>query len=386
MTWSDNSNSATTFDIERKTGATGTYSQIASLGAGNTSAATFTDSASTDPSNAPAPGVTYFYRVRAINGSHFSNYASQQSITTLANTPTGISATDGTLSDRVTITWNRSHRCGPVSGLSRSTSNGTPTAIGSPVTATTEDDLTATPAGMTYYYWVAALNSAAVASPKDGPDSGYIAADTTPPTIVSGSFDDDYQPVTVSFTFSEPVQTMTISNLTVTNTDGNAAPTVTGFSYSSANNTATFNLSSGLVDGHYQATLNGVQDLAGNALSGANSLDFSFLSGDADGDGTVDSGDFAVIAADYGMTGNLKFSQGDFNYDGTVNALDFNALATRYGLTELPAGSSLAVSSAPAQDALPAADTAPAASLFSNQPVTGSVMDLADKSDSSVLT
>ena len=338
--------------------------------------------------------MTYFYRLRAVNGSFYSGYASEQSITTLANTPTNVAATDGTLSDRVTITWTAATGAAQYQVYRASTSNGTPTALGAPVTAITEDDLTATPAGMTYYYWVAALNSAAVASPKDGPDSGFIAADTTPPTIVSGSFDDDYQPVTVSFTFSEPVQTMTVSNLIVTNTDGNAAPTVTGFSYSASTNTATFNLSSGLVDGHYQATLNGVQDTAGNPLSGANSLDFSFITADADGDGTIDSGDFAAIAADYGMTGNLKFSQGDFNYDGTVNALDFNALATRYGLTELPAGSSLATSSAPAQDALPAADTpaatpvsaSPAASLFSEQPVAGSVMDLTQMSDNSVLS
>jgi hypothetical protein len=52
--------------------------------------------------------------------------------------------------------------------------------------------------------------------------------------------------------------------------------------------------------------------------------------GDATLNGTVDSNDFAVLAANYGKTGQL-WSAGDFNYDGTVNALDFNALATNYG-------------------------------------------------------
>jgi hypothetical protein len=51
---------------------------------------------------------------------------------------------------------------------------------------------------------------------------------------------------------------------------------------------------------------------------------------DANLDGTVDSGDFDALAANYGKTGQV-WVDGDFNYDGTVNALDFNALATNYG-------------------------------------------------------
>jgi hypothetical protein len=227
-------------------------------------------------------------------------------------------------------------------------------------------------------------------NPFSFPITGIIQ-DNTPPTVTAGSFDDDYQPMTVAFTFSEPVQTLTTSNLAVSNTDGNASPTVSGYSYNSSTNTATFNLSSGLVDGHYQAVLNGVKDIAGNALTGANALKFSFLTGDADGDGTVDSGDFAVIAANYGKTGNLKFDQGDFNYDGTVNALDFNALATGSGNTMLPAGSSLATASAPADSetaesapAIRLSNTTPSTSLFNSQPIS-SAIDLTNGQDTSNL-
>ena len=229
-----------------------------------------------------------------------------------------------------------------------------------------------------------APNSAGVASAEGGPDTGYSTG--TPPTLVSGSFDDDYAPATVSFTFSEPIQMLDTSNLTVSNLDGGAAPTVVGYTY--ANQIGTFTLSGQLADAHFRATLNGVKDTYGNALSGDNALNFSFLRGDANRDGTVNSSDFAALAGNFGSTGNLKFSQGDFNYDGVVNALDFNALATRYGESILPPGSSLTTDpAAPATPAaaLPAAAT-PTASLFSNQPVKPNVLDLMGKPDNGVLT
>jgi hypothetical protein len=55
------------------------------------------------------------------------------------------------------------------------------------------------------------------------------------------------------------------------------------------------------------------------------------LPGDATEDQTIDSSDFAVLAAHYGQTRNAGWVEGDFNGDGTVNALDFNALALNYG-------------------------------------------------------
>ena len=146
-----------------------------------------------------------------------------------------------------------------------------------------------------------------------------------PPTLAGGSFNDDQSPPTVSFQFSKTIQSLSSSNLVVTNLDGGAAPSVSGYSF--ANNIGTFTLDSSLADAHFRATLNGVQDLLGTALAGNNALDFSFLTADANGDGVVNAADFVVVATNFGLTGNVKFSQGDFNYDGTVNALDFNALA-----------------------------------------------------------
>jgi autotransporter-associated beta strand protein len=54
------------------------------------------------------------------------------------------------------------------------------------------------------------------------------------------------------------------------------------------------------------------------------------FAGDANLDGTVDTGDFTAMSQHFGSSGQ-GWVAGDFNYDGTVNALDFNALATNYG-------------------------------------------------------
>jgi hypothetical protein len=54
---------------------------------------------------------------------------------------------------------------------------------------------------------------------------------------------------------------------------------------------------------------------------------------DANDDASVDSQDFAILAAHYGQT-TAFWDQGDFNGDGTVNGLDFNALANNYGTAD----------------------------------------------------
>src|SRR5205814_1964865 len=52
--------------------------------------------------------------------------------------------------------------------------------------------------------------------------------------------------------------------------------------------------------------------------------------GDANLDGSVNSGDFTALAQNFNATSRFWW-QGDFNYDGTVNALDFNMIATNFG-------------------------------------------------------
>src|SRR5947199_217649 len=52
---------------------------------------------------------------------------------------------------------------------------------------------------------------------------------------------------------------------------------------------------------------------------------------DFNGDGTVNSIDFNILAAHFGQTTGQTFSTGDFNGDGVTNAMDFNAIAMHYG-------------------------------------------------------
>jgi autotransporter-associated beta strand protein len=62
------------------------------------------------------------------------------------------------------------------------------------------------------------------------------------------------------------------------------------------------------------------------------------LTGDADLSGTVDIGDFALVAANFNAAGG--WSKGDSNYDGTVDIGDFALLAANFNLSagDLPRG------------------------------------------------
>jgi hypothetical protein len=71
LIWTDNSNNETGFTIERKTGASGSYSVLANVASG---AFSYHD-------NSVLNGYTYYYRVYAYNGSGNSEYSNVDSIT-----------------------------------------------------------------------------------------------------------------------------------------------------------------------------------------------------------------------------------------------------------------------------------------------------------------
>ena len=77
LTWTDNSGTENGFDVERKTGAGGTYAEIAATGA---NIATYTD-------NAVAAATLYFYRVRAFTGTNYSPYSNEASAATAYTPP-----------------------------------------------------------------------------------------------------------------------------------------------------------------------------------------------------------------------------------------------------------------------------------------------------------
>lgn len=73
LTWTDNATNETSYKVERKTGASGTWAEIAAnLTANSTS---YTD-------NTVVASTTYYYRVRAANGSGNSGYSNEANVTT----------------------------------------------------------------------------------------------------------------------------------------------------------------------------------------------------------------------------------------------------------------------------------------------------------------
>ncbi len=73
LRWTDNSSDETGFTIERKTGLSGTYSEIASIGANMTS---YND-------NCLGDDTIYYYKVRAYNAFGYSAYSNEINATTL---------------------------------------------------------------------------------------------------------------------------------------------------------------------------------------------------------------------------------------------------------------------------------------------------------------
>ena len=108
LTWQDNSNDETGFKIERRV-ASGSYSQIATVGAGVTSYSNSELTAST----------TYYYRVRAYSAAGDSLYSNQASATTLTPPPPTITITspDGVetwaAGSTRTISWTYTGNPGP---------------------------------------------------------------------------------------------------------------------------------------------------------------------------------------------------------------------------------------------------------------------------------
>ena len=106
-------------------------------------------------------------------------------------------------------------------------------------------------------------------------------------------------------------------------------------SYDFATNTATFTFpgytDGVLPNGRYTATLAaaGLSNAIGQTLASDATVNFLFLAGDANNDGTVNLIDFNTLAANFNQS-DRTFSQGDFNYDGVVNLLDFNILAGNF--------------------------------------------------------
>jgi hypothetical protein len=183
LAWTDNSTNETGFRVERKTGASGTWSQIASLGA---NVRTFSNTGL-------AAGTTYYYRVRAYNASGNSGYSNEVMATTpslLPAAPSGLRATASSAT-QITLAWvdNSTNETGFL--VDRKTgASGTWSQIASLGTNVRTFSNTGLAARTTYYYRVRARNSngnSAYSNEAGATTSAAACSSGTTPIAVGGS-------------------------------------------------------------------------------------------------------------------------------------------------------------------------------------------------------
>ena len=187
-----------------------------------------------DDSNATS-GTTYYYWVIARNDCGASGFSSSDSgyITCVAlSAPTGVSASNGTYTDKVRVTWNL------VSGAAayevwRNTSNSSGSASKLSDSNTSPFDDSSVTAGTTYYYWVKAKNTCGT-SDFSSSDSGY--ASTTPKTMsiakctVTAGSKDNSDTISLSGTMNATADDFSGDNVVVTvNSSDMVSPLVETF-------------------------------------------------------------------------------------------------------------------------------------------------------------
>ena len=154
LTWVDNSSSETAYLIERKTGVTGTYSQIAQV---------LANTQSYSDTNGLAGNTKYYYQIRATNGTLYSAYSNQPSATTFQAAPAPPSSLTITsvLSNKVSLSWTDNSNNETGFKIQRKTGlTGTYATIATTAAnVTAYNDITVTD-GTVYYYKVSATNTA----------------------------------------------------------------------------------------------------------------------------------------------------------------------------------------------------------------------------------
>ncbi|HRS14590.1 MAG TPA: hypothetical protein P5259_06350 [Candidatus Bipolaricaulis sp.] len=169
------------YEVWRAPSEDGSYEKI-----GETPGTTYSDDTVT-------PNTTYWYRVKACNRSGCSDlstadsgYAAGEGI---SQVPTGVSATDGTYTDRVRVTWTASPGATSYE-VWRDVARGGPYNLRGMVSGTTYDDRDASP-GVVYWYKVKACNASGC-SAFSAPDSGFTFASAPDPVTNVSATDGTY--------------------------------------------------------------------------------------------------------------------------------------------------------------------------------------------------
>ncbi len=156
LSWWDTSGNETGFEIERKTGSTGTWARILTTGA----------NVGTIDDVGLAASTTYFYRARAVNSSGPSAYSNEVGVTTPAAAAQPPAAPVNFLFQsnahlRISVKWTDASSNETGFEIQRKTGSlGVWSTIGSAgANITVYDDLTVTP-GLTYVYRARSVNAA----------------------------------------------------------------------------------------------------------------------------------------------------------------------------------------------------------------------------------
>ena len=167
---------------------------------------------------------------------------------------------------------------------------------------------------------------------------GSSGASQPPPTVVA-AFHYNLHPQTLTFTFSEPVQSATAAAVAITNLTTGTAVAPAASDYDVNSNTLTLTFGSALPDATYQAVVSGaaIKDMAGQPLNGNSAalvgndfvFGFFYLAGDVNHDGMTDFADLLTLAQHYSQSGG--YGDGDLNGDGRVDFSDLLVLAQGYG-------------------------------------------------------
>ena len=161
LTWTNNSASATLNLIERKTTASGTFSQIAQVAANVQS---YSDT------NGLAPNTKYYYQIRDTNGTIYSAYSNQPSATTFQAAPAPPSnlAITSVLSNKISLSWTDNSNNETGFKIQRKTGpTGTYATIATTAANLTAYNDTTVTDGTLYYYEVSATNAVGDSAPSN---------------------------------------------------------------------------------------------------------------------------------------------------------------------------------------------------------------------------
>jgi len=175
LTWADNSNNETGFQVLRATSSGGPFSSVYTSASNVTS---YNDSGL-------ASGVTYYYRVSAFNGAGSSSYTSA-SATTTATAPTAPSALNatGVSTSQIDLTWSDNSNNETGFRVQRATSlNGNYNTITTTSANATSYSVTGLSSGTTYYFRVSAVNAAGNSNSTSASATTLVAPPAAPSTL-----------------------------------------------------------------------------------------------------------------------------------------------------------------------------------------------------------